>query len=136
MSRLLCGLLIVALLAPFLYLAAEGQQGHAGSPAGGEQFAAGKFTLKGVPQFIEVTPKLYRGGQPTEEGFDSLAKMGIGIVVDLRGSRKHERELVTKLGMEYVPLHGIVRSRKMKSLPVSLPCFATTRRRKYSSIAV
>ncbi len=30
--------------------------------------------------------------------------MGINIVVDTRGSRKHERNVVTKLGMEYVPI--------------------------------
>lgn len=63
-----------------------------------------KLTLQGVPQLIEVTPRLYRGGQPSEEGFRSLAKMGIGIVVDLRGSREHERQLVNSLGMEYVPM--------------------------------
>lgn len=44
------------------------------------------------------------GAQPTKEGFDALAKMGIGIVVDLRGSREGERQEVTKLGMRYVPI--------------------------------
>jgi protein tyrosine phosphatase (PTP) superfamily phosphohydrolase (DUF442 family) len=66
-----------------------------------------KLDLPGVPRFIEVTPHLYRGGQPTEDGFQSLAKMGIDIVIDLRGSRKRERDLVTKLGMRYeaMPWH-------------------------------
>lgn len=65
---------------------------------------AQKLTLKGVPNFGRVTPTLYRGGQPTEEGIRNLAKIGIDIVVDLRGSRETERQLVTKLGMQYVAL--------------------------------
>jgi tyrosine-protein phosphatase SIW14 len=60
--------------------------------------------LKGVSNFGKVTDTLYRGAQPTDEGFANLSKLGINIVVDLRGSGPHERELVTKLGMKYVPL--------------------------------
>src|SRR6266849_2152549 len=63
-----------------------------------------KSTLRGVSNFGEVSPTLYRGAQPTKEGFDNLAKRGINIVVDLRGSRQSEREQVTKLGMQYVPI--------------------------------
>lgn len=58
-----------------------------------------------VPDFGEVTPALYRGAQPKELGFEALAKLGIQIVVDLRGDRKSEREEVTRLGMQYVPMH-------------------------------
>ena len=60
---------------------------------------------KSIPEFGEVTPTFYRGGQPKEQGFEMLAKMGIQIVVDLRGDRKSEREEVTRLGMQYVPMH-------------------------------
>jgi tyrosine-protein phosphatase SIW14 len=65
---------------------------------------ARKLIQEGVPSFGEVTPTLYRGAQPTKEGFRNLAKMGVNIVVDLRGSRESERKLVTDLGMQYVPL--------------------------------
>lgn len=58
-----------------------------------------------IPNFAEVTPTLYRGAQPKKGGFEELAKMGINIVVDLRGDRDKEREIVTGLGMQYVPLH-------------------------------
>jgi tyrosine-protein phosphatase SIW14 len=58
---------------------------------------------KGIPKFGEVTPRLYRGGQPTEKGFAVLKKMGVHIIVDMRsGNRDAEKEMVTKLGMEYV----------------------------------
>jgi protein tyrosine/serine phosphatase len=59
---------------------------------------------KNLPNFSEATPTLYRGGQPTRRGFSMLAKMGINIVVDLRGSRESERRIVTHLGMRYVAM--------------------------------
>lgn len=57
-----------------------------------------------IPDFGEVTPTLFRGGQPKEHGFEALAKMGFQIVVDMRGDRDNEREEVTRLGMQYVPM--------------------------------
>jgi protein tyrosine phosphatase (PTP) superfamily phosphohydrolase (DUF442 family) len=74
------------------------------SVASGTRHAfAQKLSLEGVPVFAQVTPTLYRGAQPTDEGFRNLAKMGVKIVVDQRGSRS-EREQVTKLGMQYVAI--------------------------------
>jgi tyrosine-protein phosphatase SIW14 len=66
---------------------------------------ARKLSLDGVSNFGEVTPALFRGAQPSKEGFDGLAKMGIGVVIDLRGgSRDGEREKVTKLGLQYISI--------------------------------
>src|SRR6202166_4623222 len=58
-----------------------------------------------IPDFAEVSPTLYRGAQPRKHGFETLAKMGVQIVVDLRGDRDGERKEVTGLGMQYVPMH-------------------------------
>lgn len=58
-----------------------------------------------IPDFAEVSPTLYRGAQPRKHGFEALAKMGVQIVVDLRGDRDGERKEVTSLGMQYVPMH-------------------------------
>jgi len=56
-----------------------------------------------IVKFGQVTPQLYRGGQPNAEGLAALKKMGISIVVDMRsGNREGEHKAVTKLGMEYV----------------------------------
>jgi protein-tyrosine phosphatase len=63
-----------------------------------------RIEAKGVPGLVEITPRLYRGGQPTAEGFRALAAMGIGIVVDERELHWTERRRVTKLGMQYVAL--------------------------------
>jgi hypothetical protein len=47
-----------------------------------------KLALEGVGNFGEVTPTLYRGGQPNPVGYENLAKMGVNIVVDARLSGK------------------------------------------------
>jgi len=59
----------------------------------------------GLPNFGEVTPNLYRGGQPGVDGLEALRKMGIAVVVDMRGGpNQNEKSAVTKLGMEYVSI--------------------------------
>src|SRR5690348_10791617 len=68
-----------------------------------EHSPAKKLNLPGVKNFGEVTPLLYRGAQPSPEGFKALAGMGIDIVVDARLSGKDaERRTVTGAGMQYV----------------------------------
>src|ERR1700694_2942927 len=57
-----------------------------------------------IPEFAAVTPTLYRGAQPRQHGFEALAKLGIQIIVDLRGDRDGERAEVTSVGMRYVPM--------------------------------
>ncbi|MGA8540699.1 MAG: dual specificity protein phosphatase family protein [Terriglobales bacterium] len=66
---------------------------------------SGKRRVRGIGNFGEVTPKLFRGAQPTQHGFQTLAKMGIDIVVDTRGNRaKTEGKQVRHLGMRYVAI--------------------------------
>jgi tyrosine-protein phosphatase SIW14 len=67
--------------------------------------AAKRKTIVGLGNFAEVTPKLYRGGQPQEPGFQALKKMGVDIVVDLRlSAADRERKEVNKLGMQFLPI--------------------------------
>ena len=64
-----------------------------------------RLTTKSIPNFGQVTPNLYRGAQPTAEGFLELKNLGVNLVVDLRGSSsKSEEAAATKLGMEYVSI--------------------------------
>jgi tyrosine-protein phosphatase SIW14 len=64
-----------------------------------------RVTLLGVGNFGLVSPTLYRGGQPSPQGLEGLAKMGVNIVVDVRLSgRDKERQEVTKQGMQFVEL--------------------------------
>jgi len=59
----------------------------------------------GLSNFGEVTPNLYRGGQPGADGLKALRNMGVSIIVDMRGSHsEHEKRAVEELGMEYVSI--------------------------------
>ena len=94
---------ILALLAATLSTTADVYPGaNSSSPA--QQSSRNKSIRKNLPNFGEATTTLYRGGQPSKEGFRTLAKMGVNIVVDLRGSRDSERKIVTRLGMQYVAM--------------------------------
>jgi tyrosine-protein phosphatase SIW14 len=64
-----------------------------------------KRSIKGVGNFGEVTPRLFRGAQPNHAGYETLARMGIDIVVDTRGNRsKSEGREVRRHGMRYVAI--------------------------------
>jgi tyrosine-protein phosphatase SIW14 len=65
----------------------------------------------GVENFHKVNDGLYRGAQPTEQGFASLANLGVKTVLDLRefDSRSlAEKRAVEAAGMRYVniPMQG------------------------------
>lgn len=71
----------------------------------------------GVPNFHQAGELIYRGGQPSDEGWLSLSKLGVRIVIDLRRdgedgdhSLNHEAETVKAAGMRYVsvPMNGWV----------------------------
>jgi tyrosine-protein phosphatase SIW14 len=65
--------------------------------------AASIAEAPGVPNFHQVDEHVYRGAQPTEQGFASLAKIGIRTVIDLRGERSEESK-AQRAGMRYVRL--------------------------------
>ncbi len=59
--------------------------------------------VQGVGNFQKIDDHVYRGAQPTREGFGSLSKLGIQTVIDLRepGDRSSaERKWVTDAGMQ------------------------------------
>lgn len=60
-----------------------------------------------LPNFHQVHPFLFRGGEPTAEGMQQLAKMGVKTIIDLRnpGEKKiPEQDIATKLGLEYISI--------------------------------
>jgi len=67
----------------------------------------------GVPNFHQVNEHVYRGGQPAEAGWSSLAKLGVKLVIDLRPPTEHpvlaEQRAVQAAGMRYVnvPMKGL-----------------------------
>jgi protein tyrosine/serine phosphatase len=57
-----------------------------------------------IPRFSLLATNLYRGGQPTEEGFQFLKDNGIKTIVNLRGEDNSESGIVRALGMNYVQI--------------------------------
>ncbi len=78
---------------------------QASIPEHPEHKMARRLSANGVSNFAEVTPNLYRGAQPERGGLESLAKMGINTVIDVRltGADK-EGAAAKKLGMDFVAL--------------------------------
>jgi tyrosine-protein phosphatase SIW14 len=69
---------------------------------------AAKGAAPGIPNFHQVNERIYRGAQPRGAGWDSLAKLGIKTVIDLRPDSEHssntEKLAVEAAGMHYVNL--------------------------------
>ncbi len=68
--------------------------------------------LSGVGNFHQINDHLYRGAQPTPEGFQRLAALGVKTVIDLHdtGSRAEaEKRMVEADGMRYIniPFAGL-----------------------------
>ena len=60
-----------------------------------------------LPAFVQVDEGLYRGGQPTPEGFLALSRLGIKTVISLRQSSaamREEQRQVEQLGMRWVSI--------------------------------
>lgn len=66
----------------------------------------------GIKNFDQVDAHVYRGGQPTDAGFQYLAKLGVKTILDLRETddrAQAEKRVVTGTGMKYVnvPMTGL-----------------------------
>jgi tyrosine-protein phosphatase SIW14 len=57
-----------------------------------------------LPNFHQVNPQLYRGGQPNDGGLRKLKDLGVKTIVNLRGEDAHTRaesEEAHSLGLRY-----------------------------------
>ncbi|CAN5230572.1 hypothetical protein BH10ACI1_BH10ACI1_25140 [soil metagenome] len=62
---------------------------------------------KDLPKFKKINDNLYRGGQPTKEGFRQLKQIGIKTIIDLRGAderAKTEENEAKNAGLEFINL--------------------------------
>lgn len=69
-------------------------------------------SVPGIKNFDRVDEHVYRGAQPTPEGFQYLASLGVKTVIDLQEADSRaaaERQTVTAAGMAYVnvPMTGL-----------------------------
>lgn len=63
-----------------------------------------KLIEKGVRNFGEVTPTLYRGGLTNAEGIKALKKLGMNVIIDTHANDESEEKTVRALGMKYVAI--------------------------------
>lgn len=66
---------------------------------------------KAIPNFAEVSPTLFRGGQPDAEGYRQLAAMGVKTAISFRYFHDG-REDAEAAGLEFVrlPIHASITS--------------------------
>jgi len=67
----------------------------------------GAQEITGVHNFHQVNDSVYRGAQPSKEGFQSLANLGVKTVIDLRGGSgrsRDEQKVVEAAGMRYIAM--------------------------------
>src|SRR5438552_3534437 len=74
--------------------------------------ALGGSPVEGIRNFYQIDGHVCRGGQPTNEGWKYLAKIGVKTVLNLREDDYRsavEEQAVTALGMQYVnvPMSGL-----------------------------
>lgn len=72
----------------------------------------GESSVPGIKNFHQVDQNVYRGAQPTVDGFKYLANIGVKTVLNLREAdqrSKAEETIVTSVGMKYinVPMTGV-----------------------------
>lgn len=60
--------------------------------------------VNGLHKFYRVNEHIYRSAQPSREGLQALAKLGVKTVIDLRGAseRSSESQLLEEIGIKYV----------------------------------
>jgi tyrosine-protein phosphatase SIW14 len=107
MTTLIRATSILSITLPFaVTMRADGAapQTNQGAKSRATRAIGRKLREKGVPNFGQITPTLYRGGLPSNAGFKALAKMDVKIVVDTRANSKSEEQQVQKLGMQYVAI--------------------------------
>ena len=70
---------------------------------GTERVSERLFGLPGLASVGRVAPGIFRGAQPTPEGYATLKAMGVRTVINLR-TRHGERKAVEAAGMRYVEI--------------------------------
>lgn len=71
--------------------------------------AAKIISNPGLPNAYQVSPWLYRGGQPTRQGYEELVKMGVKTVINLRVTPQNKQLIAgLPLTVYQVPINPVV----------------------------
>lgn len=104
MRMTLCPRALAAAMILVLVGAARPQSETPSTPSPQHSMGSRKH-YEGLPNFGEVTPNLFRGGQPGADGLETLKKMGVTIDIDMRSTKSsHEESVASKLGIEYISI--------------------------------
>jgi protein tyrosine phosphatase (PTP) superfamily phosphohydrolase (DUF442 family) len=104
-SKLLVAQVGALLLSSAVFISARAHQADKATLSPFTHPMGTRQQIAGIPNFAEVTPHLYRGGQPGIQGMNALKKMGIDVIVNMRGgNNRDERAIAQKLGMQYVSI--------------------------------
>src|ERR1700693_1643940 len=63
--------------------------------------------VQGIKNFGQLTPRLYRGAQPAEKGYELLEKMGVDVIVDFRDEKdliERERQAVESRHIRFISI--------------------------------
>jgi protein tyrosine phosphatase (PTP) superfamily phosphohydrolase (DUF442 family) len=60
-----------------------------------------RSAVEGIENFIQVSERVYSGGEPTSEGLKHLQKLGVTFLLSVDGLSP-DRDTAEKLGMKYV----------------------------------
>ena len=108
MTRFLfCTLSTIFLTLPAHTIARQAE--HRPAPEKNPAFAK-KIQLHGIGNAGRITDHLYRGTQPNHDGVQSLHKLGVTTIIDLRGERRsqseEEKKQAESLGMKFLLIPG------------------------------
>ncbi len=103
MRRWLQGVAIVVLSAGTLFaFSPSGCRTRSPGPAALPCCAEPLADVPGLKNLGRLSPELYRGAMPTDEGLDALKRMGVRTVVNLRHYHGHAEEKACRdRGLEY-----------------------------------
>jgi tyrosine-protein phosphatase SIW14 len=74
---------------------------HSGSLLAAVRSSEHLYNLPGLDNAGRVAPGIFRGAQPGKDGYDTLKRMGVRTVIDLR-TTESEKQQVEALGMKAV----------------------------------
>ena len=90
-------------LLPFILILASCSESPPPTSTTTERPLARRLQDPDVPNWAQVNDRLYRGGQPTAEGYRKLGERGVKTVINLRSHHAYRRD-VEAAGIKYVEL--------------------------------
>lgn len=110
---ILCGILLLSGFSAEIHPLKSGQTAILPN---GVKVSERIFGFQGLSNVGRVSPGIYRGAQPLSEGYDTLKKMGIRTVINLRATHS-EKNAVEAAGMKLIEVpFSVLKDVKMEKV--------------------